>query len=450
MQPQISGEGQKGKQRYKLLFARVACIVVGALALGLFVVTLPTYIAYLLRLCAPASCIYGQLPVGSLQALHSLGLSLSTYAVMFVTLLIISAILCVTVAALILWRKSDNWSALLVAFVLVVLGIGTTTTDASVLQHLLGPGQAVFLANFINFLGAISLPLLFSLFPNGRFVPRWTRWLLIALIILFVTLAFVPSVLSVSIVVSSLGFVFYSICLLILVLAQIYRYRRVSTLVEQQQTKWVIFGFSLAALISFGLLLPERLHLPFSQPDSPYVIVTNLVETLSLTLPIALCFGIAILRYRLWDVDVLINRSLVYGLLTAILALVYFVSVIALQSLLSVFTGHFSTEAQTPVVIVASTLGIVALFHPLRRRLQTIIDRRFYRSKYDAARTLATFSASLRDEVDLDQLREQLLAVVQETMQPSHISLWLRDPERSRERNTRLLPEIDEGENVAP
>jgi hypothetical protein len=152
----------------------------------------------------------------------------------------------------------------------------------------------------------------------------------------------------------------------------------------------------------------------------------------------------------LWDIDILINRTLVYGSLTAILGLIYFASVLALQALVSVFSGHFSSGPQTPVVIVASTLGIVALFHPLRRRLQTIIDRRFYRSKYDAARTLAAFSASLRDEVDLDQLREQLLAVVQETMQPSHISLWLRDPERSRERNTRLLPRIDEEESARP
>ena len=429
---------EKGEQKNGLLFARVTCIVVSALVLGLFIITLPTYFTKLHLYCSD-SCIYGQLSVSNIQSLHRLEMSLNTYATLFVALMIISALLCVAVATLLLWRRPDNWIALLVAFLLVVLGLGSTTTDASVLQPLLGPGLALFLANFSNFLGAVSLPLLFSLFPNGRFVPRWTRWVLIALILLSITLAFVPPIMSVANVISSLSFFFFSISLLSLLLAQIYRYRKVSTRVEQQQTKWVIFGFSFVGLISIGLLIPE--HLPFSQPDSPYVIITNLVGTLSLTVPIALCFGIAILRYRLWDIDILINRTLVYGSLTVILALIYFVSVFALQTLLSVFTGQL--EAQTPIVIVASTLGIAALFQPLRHRLQALIDRRFYRSKYDAARTLAAFSKTLSNEVDLNQLSEQLLAVVQETMQPAHVSLWLREPVPSSGHNTRHLPEID-------
>ena len=174
----------------------------------------------------------------------------------------------------------------------------------------------------------------------------------------------------------------------------------------------------------------------------------TVVSALLLLIPISIAF--AILRSRLWDIDIIISRTLVYGSLTAILTVIYFASVIALQSLLGVFTGQLSAGTQTPVVIVASTLGIAALFQPLRRFLQTIIDRRFYRSRYDAARTLAAFSASLRNEVDLNQLREQLLAVVQETMQPAHVSLWLRPPEQSGQRHTRLLPRIDEEESVAP
>ena len=136
-----------------------------------------------------------------------------------------------------------------------------------------------------------------------------------------------------------------------------------------------------------------------------------------------LSVSIAIFRYRLWDIDVIINRTLVYGSLTALLLAVYISLILTLQALVNAMTSKLS---QQPLVIVTSTLVIAALFQPLRRRLQNIIDRRFYRHKYDAAKIVAAFSSTLRQEVDLDQLRENLLAVVQETMQPSHISLWLR------------------------
>jgi hypothetical protein len=143
---------------------------------------------------------------------------------------------------------------------------------------------------------------------------------------------------------------------------------------------------------------------------------------------IPLSIASAILRSHLWDIDVLINKALVYGTLTVLLALFYVSLVIGLGSLVRIFRGQVS---QSPIVIVASTLAIAALFQPLRHRLQRFIDRRFYRSKYDAAKTLEAFSATLRNEVDLGQLREQLLNVVQETMQPTHVSLWLRPSERS-------------------
>jgi hypothetical protein len=143
--------------------------------------------------------------------------------------------------------------------------------------------------------------------------------------------------------------------------------------------------------------------------------------------PVAI--AVAIFRYRLYDIDIIINRTLVYGSLTVTLVLVYFGSVVGLQYILRALTGQ-----ESQLAVVASTLAIAALFNPLRRRVQEVVDRLFYRRKYDAAKTLEEFSAKLRDETDIDTLNSELLLTVRDTMQPEHISLWLRVPERKVER----------------
>jgi hypothetical protein len=217
-----------------------------------------------------------------------------------------------------------------------------------------------------------------------------------------------------------------------LVFAQVYRYRRVSTPMERQQTKWIVFGVAVALLgfLLLAYLLPAFLELFISLQSLDLLLVDVLVTSIYLVLlPIPLSFAVAILRYRLWDVDVLINKALVYSLLTGTLVAVYTGCIIGLQALLR---GLFNQTSE--IAIVVSTLLIAALFQPLRKRIQAIIDRRFYRRKYDAARTLTAFSATLRNEVDLSQLSEQLVAVVQETMQPTYVWLWLRPAEHDGKR----------------
>jgi hypothetical protein len=214
--------------------------------------------------------------------------------------------------------------------------------------------------------------------------------------------------------------------------AQFYRYRWVSSSIEKQQTKWVVFVGALTAVALVGLTVPGLLIPALRQPGSLYQVLIGPIYPLGV-LFIALSVGIAILRSRLWNIDIIINRTLVYGTLTTILAVIYVALVLSLQVLL-----HGLLSQDNSVALVISTLIIAALFQPLRHRLQRFIDRRFYRSKYDAAKTLEAFSATLRNEVDLNQLREELVAVVQETMQPSHVSLWLRKSENERKPNPLL------------
>jgi hypothetical protein len=225
------------------------------------------------------------------------------------------------------------------------------------------------------------------------------------------------------------------------ILAQLSRYRQISKPHRRRQMRWVVFSISSAAL-SFAVYYVPRTLLPSAgQPSLPSAIynAVGVPLLLSFVLLIPLSYVFSLVRHHMFDIEVLINRTLVYGTSTAILALVYFGLIFALQSLLRGLINQ-----QNDVAIVVSTLAIAALFQPLRRRLQNIVDRRFYRRKYDAAKTIAAFSSRLRQEVDLDTLQQQLLAVVQETMQPSHVSLWVRQPGRIETRSHQVdKPDIE-------
>jgi hypothetical protein len=217
---------------------------------------------------------------------------------------------------------------------------------------------------------------------------------------------------------SNIGWPGMTASFLVAAFAMILRLRR-SRGVERQQLKWIAAAAAILPLASTVGVFTYYLG---------YETVGGLLSTFSFV-PILFAAGYAVLRYRLYDIDVVINRTLVYGSLTMMLALVYIGGVAGLQRLLTPVTGQDSQLA-----IVASTLTIAALFNPLRRRIQHLIDHSFYRSKYDARETLEAFSARLRDETDLETLNAELLSVIWETMQPEHASLWLSNPERKGER----------------
>ena len=407
----------------RLFLARALWVCVVSLTALIFAASVPDHLADLHRTCAGDTCVAGQLRPGEMRALGDLGVTIDAYAAYVFALDLVVAVGFCVVGAVIFWRKSRERGALFVSFALMIFGLTWPDTfDSAVFHPVWGA-----LAGFLTQLGLASLFVFFFVFPDGRFVPRWSRWVVPLVFITPVLYVLFPSSPIVeppepANILIFLGL--WAVC----ALAQLYRYRRVSGPVERQQTKWVVFGVTACVVLIIGFLLPLAF---FPSLDRPGVL--SLISNLAgLTvagsfgfLLIPLSIGAAILRYRLYDIDLIINRALVYATLTLTLAVVYFASVALLQYLFRSLTGQ---EAQ--LTIVASTLFIAALFQPFRRRIQSAIDRRFYRRKYDAARTLEAFSARLRNDRDLEQLKAELLSVVGETMQPNHVSLWLRDGER--------------------
>jgi membrane protein CcdC involved in cytochrome C biogenesis len=269
-------------------------------------------------------------------------------------------------------------------------------------------------------------PLLMLLFPTGRLPSRrwrplaWTSTaagaLLLFLVLLFDNPDQVGGVISITTI--AVVYVIFT-AILLSALSIVVRYRRAGG-AERQQLKW----FALAAVLIGAVTAGHLLFLDALLSEA----LVNMLDAVTITF-LYVAVGIAILRYRLYDIDIIINRTLVYGSLTVTLVLVYFGSVVGLQYFLRALTGQ-----ESQLAIVASTLVIAALFNPLRQRIQNFIDHSFYRRKYDAAKTLEAFSAKLRDETDLDNVSAEMVSVVQETMQPEHVSLWLRKPGRKVER----------------
>src|SRR5215204_5651194 len=350
----------------------------------------------------------------------------------------------VSVGAIVASRRPENP----VGWLLCLSGVATSiSTFASqyAIYALLAQPNSLPAGEAMAWIAAWMLPIMngvqvfyLLLFPTGQLPNRrwrWLAWLTVAYIVVGVTTAaFSPGAYMGSLgpIRNPLGIegftqfykaVVYTMspALFIAAVFSLFIRLRRAVGVERQQLKWLAYAAGGLAVVTPLIIISIAI-------DTPrwYVWVTNAILT-AVTPGVPISIGIAILRYRLYDIDIIINRTLVYGSLTVLLVLVYFGGVTATQTLFRYLTGQ---EQQPQLAVVVSTLAIAALFTPLRRRIQSFIDRRFYRRKYDARKTLEAFSVKLRDETDLDTLSGDLEGVVRETMQPAHVSLWLR-PETS-------------------
>jgi hypothetical protein len=367
------------------------------------------------------NCPTGQAPLADWRAMQANGVTPTMFAAFSLVVIVGASLLFLTVGFLIAWRKWRDMMGLFVSVVLITFGstgISDTLTNTTSGPPIFGELQFIIVVLSYPALAAFMLT-----FPTGHFTPRWTALIVLLWIIqfgLFIT-GMPAVVLGVSVLVT------WGSC----ALTQLYRYARVYTSRERQQTKWVVFGLVIGVSLQLVPTLLEIIWPELNTPGSLYRI-TQVVWLALFWIPLPLGIGIAILRSRLYDIDVIIRRTVIYGLLTVILAGIYAAGVIGGQFALRALTG--AEALNTPLLIVLSTLVVAALFQPLRHRIQTAIDRRFYRQAYDARRTLERFSVALREEVDLPTLRAKLIEVVAETVQPAQLSLWLRETPRDQPR----------------
>ena len=339
-----------------LLLARGVWITLVVLTLVIFGASLPVYIALRQTLCTGTECAYGVLLTpAQVEVLKGIGLSLSDYVAYTVAFTLATIVLCLGVSTVIVWRRSDDRMALLVALMLGTFGpLGTTTTV------LARPSSWQVPAECLVFLAIALFVLVFLLFPTGQFVPRWMRWTFVVFLAVLVPSTFFPNTPFTQNPYAI--WLFYLVSLVVvatLALVQLYRYRRISSPLQRQQTKWVVFGLAVPCTVlvgGYGLSIIPALGDPSAPPGASYQLAFPAILGCMLLL-IPLSFGFAMLRARLWDIDVLINRTLVYGTLTVILTAVYVGLVIGLQALLR---GIISQD--NSVAIVISTLAIAALF----------------------------------------------------------------------------------------
>ncbi len=353
-----------------LLAIRTAWFVIACVSLGLFVVGIPVQFARLATVCPTTSCTSGQLSQTAVRALGELGLSPSFFAGYAIMLILLHGLVYAGIAALIFWRRSDDRMALFVSITLLTFGTLTFTGVASALAE----AQPAFWLpiSILNFVNSSAFAAFLFLFPDGHFVPRWTRWITLAWIAQQVPPSFFPAVpFTSSAAFIILGIGIWAVALVAVIYSQVYRYRRVSTLAQRQQTKWVVLGIAAAAAgLIAGIIVVDIVNPSPTTPDAIIGALAGDALVYGALLLIPISIGIALLRSHLFDVDMLINRALVYGALTA--------SVVGVYTLI---VGSLGVLLQTRGNLLVSLLatGVVALlFEPLRERLQRGVNRLLY------------------------------------------------------------------------
>ena len=380
----------------------------------------------LITVSEDAAQFVGQLTPADASQLATLGLAARQYAAYFTMAETATALIFIAMAWLIFLRRPRDWFALFVAtfFCLasVVLPIGSALQRSGILDPMvLRSIQVGFSFCFVAF------PFLF---PDGTPVPRWSLGVIVVSLVYGVVGMAVPGLLppaafGAGLTADQIGPLAWLIGMFALgVAAQSYRYRSVATAIQRQQTKWIVYGLcACLGLALLGIIVVNASSIPDGRVNYMALRIAGPTLILAGAVLIPLTIGFSVLRYRLWDIDLIVRKTLIYSILTALMGLIYFGAIVLLQDLF----GRLAGVEQSTLAVVISTLAIAALFRPLRRRIQEWINRRFFRKKYDAQQVLAQFALTARDETDLDALTAELAHVVQETMQPKQVSIWLRE-----------------------
>jgi signal transduction histidine kinase len=394
-----------------LVLARGIWITLVVLTLTIFFASLPVYVALLQTPCAGSACWYSQLSPGQVGALKGMGLSLGDYTAYMVALPLASVVVCLVVSTLIVWRRPDDRMALLVALLLVTLGpiIATNSVSAS-------PSPWQVPNECLTFLALSLLVLVFLLFPSGQFVPHWMRWTPVIFIAGLVPTVFVAPLMP-NTLVEWLTYLVLLCVLATVVLLQLYRYRRVSSPLQRQQTKWVVFGLAVVLTVDVIVTVPYLLFPVLAERSSLYLLVHNVVfPFLPLFLPLS--FGFAMLRYRLWEIDIIINRTLVYGTLTASVVGVYVLVVSILSKLLHTF-GDF------PIALLATGL-VAVLFQPLRARLQRGVNRLMYGERDDPYAVLSRLASRLETTLAPEAILPTIVETVAQALKLPYAAIALK------------------------